>query len=130
MLDIVRIKQNPDEVAQALAKKGCEVDFAQVIAWDNERKAKINEVEQLKARRNKVSAEIPALKKAGKPVEPIFEEMRHIGDEIAETEFQRVCGKFFRSPAFALANKNGIGYLQCVLAGHTDYTDTTCPYGR
>ena len=86
MLDIVKIKQNPDEVAQALAKKGCEVDFAQVIAWDNERKAKINEVEQLKARRNKVSTEIPALKKAGKPVEPIFEEMRHIGDEIAESD--------------------------------------------
>ena len=86
MLDIVKIKQNPDEVAQALAKKGCEVDFAQVIAWDNERKAKINEAEQLKARRNKVSAEIPALKKAGKPVEPIFEEMRRIGDQIAESD--------------------------------------------
>ena len=86
MLDIVKIKQNPDEVAQALAKKGCEVDFAQVIAWDNERKAKINEAEQLKARRNKVSSEIPALKKAGKPVEPIFEEMRRIGDQIAESD--------------------------------------------
>ena len=86
MLDIVKIKQNPDEVAQALAKKGCEVDFAQVIAWDNERKTKINEAEQLKARRNKVSSEIPALKKAGKPVEPIFEEMRRIGDQIAESD--------------------------------------------
>lgn len=86
MLDIVKIKQNPDEVAQALAKKGCEVDFAQVIAWDNERKAKINEAEQLKARRNKVSSEIPALKKAGKPVESIFEEMRRIGDQIAESD--------------------------------------------
>lgn len=84
MLDIVRIKQNPEEVAAALAKKGCEVDFTQVIAWDNERKAAINNVEQLKARRNKVSAEIPKLKKEGKPVEPIFEEMREIGDRIAE----------------------------------------------
>ena len=86
MLDIVRIKQNPEEVAAALAKKGCEVDFTDVIAWDNERKSIISQVEQLKARRNKVSAEIPKLKKAGKPVEPIFDEMRKIGDEIAESD--------------------------------------------
>lgn len=86
MLDIVRIKQNPEEVAAALAKKGCEVDFTDVIAWDNERKSIISQVEQLKARRNKVSAEIPKLKKEGKTVEPIFDEMRKIGDEIAESD--------------------------------------------
>lgn len=83
MLDIARIRENPQAVADALRKKGCEVDFSELIAWDDERKAAISRVEQLKARRNKVSAEIPALKKAGKPVEPIFEEMRRIGDEIA-----------------------------------------------
>ncbi len=83
MLDIARIRENPQAVADALRKKGCEVDFSALIAWDDERKAAISRVEQLKARRNKVSAEIPALKKAGKPVEPIFEEMRRIGDEIA-----------------------------------------------
>ena len=83
MLDIARIRENPQAVADALRKKGCEADFSELIAWDDERKATISRVEQLKARRNKVSAEIPALKKAGKPVEPIFEEMRRIGDEIA-----------------------------------------------
>ena len=83
MLDIARIRENPQAVADALRKKGCEADFSELIAWDDERKAAISRVEQLKAHRNKVSAEIPALKKAGKPVEPIFEEMRRIGDEIA-----------------------------------------------
>ena len=83
MLDIARIRENPQAVADALRKKGCEADFSELIVWDDERKAAISRVEQLKARRNKVSAEIPALKKAGKPVEPIFEEMRRIGDEIA-----------------------------------------------
>ena len=83
MLDIARIRENPQAVVDALRKKGCEADFSELIAWDDERKATISRVEQLKARRNKVSAEIPALKKAGKPVEPIFEEMRRIGDEIA-----------------------------------------------
>ena len=83
MLDINKIKENPEYVAAALAKKGCDTDLSPVIAWDNERKAAISNVEQLKARRNKVSAEIPKLKKEGQPVEHIFKEMREIGDEIS-----------------------------------------------
>ncbi|HIS58012.1 MAG TPA: serine--tRNA ligase [Candidatus Limadaptatus stercoravium] len=86
MLDINRIKEDPAKAAELLARKGCEADFAQVLAWDSERKAAISSVEQLKARRNKVSAEIPKLKKEGKPVEHIFKEMREIGDEIADRD--------------------------------------------
>ena len=86
MLDINKIKENPEKIAAALAKKGCDTDLSPVIAWDNERKAAISGVEQLKARRNKVSAEIPKLKKEGKPVEHIFKEMREIGDEIADRD--------------------------------------------
>ena len=83
MLDINRIRQNPAEVAAALLKKGWEAEFTLLISWDDERKKRISDIEQLKARRNKVSAEIPALKKAGKPVDDIFKEMRAIGDEIS-----------------------------------------------
>ncbi|MDE5601999.1 MAG: serine--tRNA ligase [Clostridia bacterium] len=84
MLDLLRIRSNPQEVADALAKKGYKADFTQIIEWDDERKATITEIERLKAQKNKVSAQIPVLKKAGQPVEPIFEEMRKLGDEIAE----------------------------------------------
>ncbi len=83
MLDLIRIRNNPQEVASALAKKGYKADFTQIIAWDDERKATITQIETLKAQKNKVSAQIPVLKKAGQPVEPIFEEMRKLGDEIA-----------------------------------------------
>ncbi|MEG1529579.1 MAG: serine--tRNA ligase, partial [Clostridia bacterium] len=69
MLDLIRIKNNPEEVAAALAKKGYDADFTEVIEWDNQRKATIAEIEQLKAERNKVSAQIPKMKKEGKPVE-------------------------------------------------------------
>lgn len=86
MLDINRIKEDPAKAAELLARKGFEADFAQVLAWDSERKAAISSVEQLKARRNKVSAEIPKLKKEGKPVQHIFKEMREIGDEIADRD--------------------------------------------
>lgn len=83
MLDINRIRNNPQEVVDALAKKGYDADFTEVLKWDDERKKTITEIEQLKAQKNKVSAQIPQLKKAGQPVEPIFEEMKKIGEDIA-----------------------------------------------
>lgn len=86
MLDLNLIRSNPEKVAASLAKKGCTVDFTELLAWDAERKAKIAEVETLKAKRNKVSAEIPKLKKAGQPVDEIFKEMRELGDDVAKLD--------------------------------------------
>ncbi|MCQ2409273.1 MAG: serine--tRNA ligase [Clostridia bacterium] len=83
MLDINRIRNNPQEVVDALAKKGYAADFTEILKWDDERKKTITEIEQLKAQKNKVSSQIPMLKKAGQSVEPIFEEMKKIGEEIA-----------------------------------------------
>lgn len=84
MLDINLIRSNPQKVADALAKKGCMVDFSEVLAWDAARRAKMTEVEQMKARRNSVSASIPRIKKEGGDVAPIFEEMRALGEQIAQ----------------------------------------------
>ncbi len=83
MLDLKLITENPEKVQAALAKKGCTVDFTDVIAKDAKRKKLMAEIEGLKAERNKVSAEIPKLKKEGKPVDEIFARMREIGDKIA-----------------------------------------------
>ncbi len=84
MLDIKLIIENPEKVSASLAKKGCIVDFSELIAKDAEKKRLMAETEALKAERNKVSAEIPKLKKEGKPVEETFARMREIGDKIAE----------------------------------------------
>lgn len=84
MLDIKLITENPQLVKERLAKKGCNVDFTEVLKFNEERKTLISEGEQLKAKRNKVSASIPALKKEGKPVDAIFAEMREIGETIAK----------------------------------------------
>lgn len=86
MIDINLIRTEPDKVKAALLKKGCEVSFDELIVWDAERRKVISEVEELKARKNKVSAGIPRLKKEGKPVDGIFSEMRQIGDEIVKND--------------------------------------------
>ncbi len=82
MLDINKIRQNPDEIKKGLLKKIDSIDFTELLEWDKENRASIAEVEALKAKRNKVSSEIPNLKKAGQDVAPLMEEMRAIGDEI------------------------------------------------
>lgn len=83
MLDLKLIIEKTDYVVAALKKKGCDTDFTEVIKKDAEKRALMHDIELLKAKRNKVSAEIPKLKKEGKPVDGIFEEMREIGNEIA-----------------------------------------------
>ena len=84
MLDLRKIQENPEKIKELLSRKGYDADFDTLLALDKDRRAVIGEVEQLKAQKNKVSAQIPALKKAGQPVDAIFEEMRVLGDKIAE----------------------------------------------
>ena len=82
MLDINKIRQNPEEVRRGLLKKIDNIDFTELLEWDKECRASIAEVESLKAKRNKVSADIPNLKKEGKDVSNLVEEMKKIGDDI------------------------------------------------
>ena len=86
MLDLRRIQENKEKVAELLSRKGFIADFDTVLALDKERRAIISEVEQYKAQKNKVSAQIPALKKQGLPVDEIFAEMRTLGEKIAECD--------------------------------------------
>ena len=35
MLDLARIRNNPQEVVDAVAKKGYNADFTEIIKWDD-----------------------------------------------------------------------------------------------
>ena len=86
MLDLKRIRENKDKVSELLMRKGFKADFDTLLALDETRRALIAEAEGYKAERNKVSAQIPALKKAGQPVDGIFAEMRALGEKISECD--------------------------------------------
>ena len=86
MLDINLIRENPKAVAEKLAKKGHDVDFAELLDWDKTRRELLQNVETKKAEKNKVSAEIPALKKAGQDVTKVLAEMKELGNDIAELD--------------------------------------------
>lgn len=82
MLDLKLIRSNPDLVRQAAANKGVEVEIDRILALDEERRAGLTEVEQLKARRNSASAEVARLKKAGGDASAIIAEMQAVNARI------------------------------------------------
>ncbi len=86
MLDIKKIQENKEKMTELLARKGYKADFDTILDLDAKRKKVISEVEGYKAQKNKVSAQIPALKKAGQPTDAIFAQMRELGDKIAECD--------------------------------------------
>ncbi|EYE87549.1 seryl-tRNA synthase [Fervidicella metallireducens AeB] len=87
MLDIRRIRNNPQEIKDAMLSRSADFDITlidKVIELDERRREILSEVEVLKNKRNTTSQEIPKLKKEGKNVEPIMEEMRVLGDKIKD----------------------------------------------
>lgn len=86
MIDINLIRTSPDEVKAALKKRGYDADLKTILDLDAKRREIIGKTETLKAEKNKVSADIPRLKKAGEPVEPIFARMREIGELISASD--------------------------------------------
>lgn len=88
MLDIQLIRQEPELVSSRLAKKGYVVDFSDFITLDKERRKLIQKTEELKALRNKVSARIPVMKKAGEDVTASLAEMKEVAEKIKVLDAQ------------------------------------------
>ncbi|MBU3210615.1 serine--tRNA ligase [Clostridium algidicarnis] len=89
MLDLKRIRNNPEDIKKALNDRGENFDMSiidTILELDEERRQILMEVETLKGKRNQVSASIPQLKKAGENVELIMKEMRDLGDKIKELD--------------------------------------------
>ena len=89
MLDIKRIKENPDYANARLAsrQKDYSAEIDRLLELDVERRALIADTEAKKAEQNKISKQIPMFKKEGKDVAPIFAEMKILSDTVkADTE--------------------------------------------
>jgi len=89
MLDIAKIRENPDDVAAQLAKREYEVDFAPLLAWDKRRREIIAENEQIKADRNKINKDIPRIKKEGGDVTELLNQMKTASDRVKELDAEQ-----------------------------------------
>ena len=64
MIALELIRNNPDEIVARYKKREKTVDLTEILEIDAKRRVLQQDVETKKAQRNKVSAEVPKLKKA------------------------------------------------------------------
>ncbi|MBP2034078.1 seryl-tRNA synthetase [Clostridium algifaecis] len=87
MLDLKRIRNNPEEIKKLLTNRGEDFDLStidEVVSLDEKRRNILVEVEELKKNRNEASSKIAKMKKDGKPVDEVLVEMKKLSDEIKE----------------------------------------------
>ena len=107
MLDIKRIKEDPNGVKAALKAKEVDCDelIDRILELDQQRRSIIAENEARKAEQNKVSKEIPMKKKAGEDVAPIFARMAELKAQIAaDDETLRTVEAEYRVKMLSLPN--------------------------
>lgn len=86
MLDAKYIRANPEIVSEGLAKRNSQVNLEDFLALDKERREIIQEVEQLKSKRNTVSQDIAKLKKEKKDADALIAEMSQVSGVIKELD--------------------------------------------
>ncbi len=88
MLDIKYIRENTEYVKERLKLRSGENSYTEMIdsavGLDEKRRELIVENEALKAEQNAVNKSIPAMKKEGRDLKPLFEELKAIAGRIKE----------------------------------------------
>ena len=84
MLDIKIIRENPDRVKAALKTRNADYDsyIDEILEIDEKRRKLSTETVALKAEQNKVSKQIPIMKKNGENTDAVMAEMKEISEKI------------------------------------------------
>ena len=83
MISIELIRNDPDRVRDAMARRGENVPIDTILQLDSKRRNTIMESDELRARRNEVSSQLGRMKE--RPAE-LIEEMRGVGSQIKALE--------------------------------------------
>ncbi|MCG8325208.1 MAG: serine--tRNA ligase, partial [Thiotrichales bacterium] len=86
MLDPHLIRNQLDEVAAALKKRGMQLDTKTILDLDAQRKEIQVKTEELQNQRNSRSREIGKVKGRGGDIEPLLKEVATLGDKLKEHE--------------------------------------------
>ncbi len=86
MLDIKKIRNDPETVKKAIASRGANMDkvIDEVLKADEIRRKTLAEVESMKSTQNAVSKKIPVMKKNGEDITVVMKEMKELSDKISE----------------------------------------------
>lgn len=88
MLDIKLLRSNFEEVEKALSTRNEDFELSKFKVLDEKRRSLLGEVELLKSQQNSASKQIPNMKKEGKDVTGLLEEMKVLSDKVKELDAQ------------------------------------------
>ncbi len=86
MLDIKLLRKEREKIEAKLKSKDPSIDLSSVLSLDEQIRAIKTEDEHLKAKRNDYSKKVGELKKRGESADALMEEVRVIGNQIAELD--------------------------------------------
>src|SRR3954453_11238138 len=86
MLDLRSIREDPEAARTALARRGAADALDELLRLDERRRQILPELEEGRARRNRVSEKIAQLKREGEDADEPIGEMRELGGAIKERE--------------------------------------------
>ena len=98
MIDINLIKNNPQKVKEALKKKNWDTDFSELLQQIKMKNKLQQDNDLLKEERNKLSSQVPIIKKSGGDVESIFAKVKSINKniEILDKKISELDDKIFQ----------------------------------
>jgi seryl-tRNA synthetase len=90
MLDMRFVRENLEEVQEALNKRGLEISLEEFAARDRERRAILSRLDELRHQRNTLSEEVGHKKKAGLHAEaqPLIDKVKEVNQQIKTLEAQ------------------------------------------
>lgn len=86
MLDIKKIRNNPEETENLLKRRNSNLSIKKVLELDVQRRKRLVKVENMKSGQNKISKRVPLMKKEGKDVSEIILKMRESSEKIKALE--------------------------------------------
>ena len=82
MLDVKFIRENLDLVEKSAKEKGYKINIQEVLKLDDDRKAQLVRVEELRRERNEIAAKM----KGGKPEQALIDQGKKVKEELAGLE--------------------------------------------
>jgi seryl-tRNA synthetase len=86
MLDLKLLRNEPQTVRQALARRHSSLDTADLEDLGRQRRGLLAEVEELKARRNQASKEVAEIKRAGGDADSLIAELARISEDVKDLD--------------------------------------------
>ncbi len=84
MIDLQDLRTRPDAYADAAAKKRIKIDMPAFLKLDEERRMLITQIDDMRAKKNVVSKDIPQMQ--GEAKAAAIAEMKEVGDRMKESE--------------------------------------------